>query len=54
MAVGYKVGKENTMHNIIKKHPVIAILRNTPPEDLGNYVQALYDGGLRAFEVSFS
>ena len=42
------------MHNIIKKHPVIAILRNTPPEDLGNYVQALYDGGLRAFEVSFS
>ena len=42
------------MHKIIKKHPVIAILRNTPPEDLGNYVQALYDGGFRAFEVSFS
>lgn len=42
------------MHNIIKKHPVIAILRSTPQEDLEAYTSALYDGGLRAFEVSFS
>lgn len=42
------------MHNIIQQHRVIAILRNTPSEDLKDYVQALYDGGLRAFEVSFS
>lgn len=42
------------MHNIIKKYPVIAILRSTPQEDLEAYTSALYEGGLRAFEVSFS
>ncbi|HJD46250.1 MAG TPA: bifunctional 4-hydroxy-2-oxoglutarate aldolase/2-dehydro-3-deoxy-phosphogluconate aldolase [Candidatus Mediterraneibacter norfolkensis] len=42
------------MHNIIKKYPVIAILRSTPQEDLEAYTSALYEGGLRVFEVSFS
>ncbi len=42
------------MHNIIKKYPVIAILRSTPQEDLEAYTSALYEGGIRAFEVSFS
>lgn len=42
------------MHSIIKKYPVVAILRDTPDDDLSPYARSLYDGGIRAFEVSFS
>ncbi len=42
------------MKNLIKKNPVISILRNTPDSDLPNYANSLYEGGLRSFEVSFS
>ena len=42
------------MYHILKKYPVIAILRSTPREDLADYAYSLYDGGIRAFEVSFS
>ena len=42
------------MKNIIKQHPVIAILRNVPEQDFLYYLDSLYEGGLRAFEISFS
>lgn len=42
------------MENIIKEHPVIAILRHTPDRDLAAYTASLYEGGIRAFEVSLS
>lgn len=42
------------MNDLIKQYPLIAILRNTPDEDLKDYVNCLYEGGLRAFEVSFT
>ncbi len=42
------------MKNIIRQHPVIAILRNIADRDLTDYIKCLYDGGLRAFEISFS
>lgn len=42
------------MHEIIKSHPVVAILRDIPSEILPDYVTSLYEGGLRAFEVSLS
>lgn len=42
------------METILKKNPVIAILRNVPDQDFADYMQSLYDGGLRAFEISFS
>lgn len=42
------------METIITKHPVIAILRNVPDQDICNYIESLYEGGLRAFEISFS
>lgn len=42
------------MHDIIKKHPIMAILRHTPMGDLAAYTDSLYKGGIRSFEVSFS
>lgn len=42
------------MNELIKQYPVIAILRNTPNEDLKDYINSLYEGGLRSFEISFS
>lgn len=42
------------MEQIILKHKIVAILRKTPQEDLTDYVDSLYAGGLRCFEVSFS
>ena len=42
------------MNNIIKQNPVIAILRNISREDLIPYMQSIYDGGIHAFEISFS
>lgn len=42
------------MYNIIKKYPIIAILRNTQNDILCDYAHSLYNGGIRAFEVSFS
>lgn len=42
------------MKTIIKNHPVIAILRNVPDQDFTDYIRSLYEGGLRAFEISFS
>lgn len=42
------------MDTLIKKHPVIAILRDVSDDDLMDYLNSLYAGGLRAFEISFS
>lgn len=42
------------MNNIIRKNPVIAILRNIPEKCLIPYMQSIYDGGIHAFEISFS
>jgi len=41
------------MKNIIYSNPIVAILRNVQNEILIDYVQALYHGGLRSFEISF-
>ena len=42
------------LKDLIKKFPIIAILRNTPDKDLEDYINCLYEGGLRSFEVSFT
>lgn len=42
------------MKALVKKHPITAILRNVPDDVLMDYVQSLYQGGLRSFEISFS
>lgn len=42
------------MKTLIEKHPITAILRNVPDDALMDYVQSLYQGGLRFFEISFS
>jgi 2-dehydro-3-deoxyphosphogluconate aldolase/(4S)-4-hydroxy-2-oxoglutarate aldolase len=42
------------MKDLLKQHPVIAILRHTPDEDLECYVRSLYEGGIRSFELSFT
>lgn len=42
------------MRKIINAHPVIAILRNTPDELLLPYVAALFEGGIKSFEISFT
>ena len=42
------------MLDIIKKHRFIAILRNVPLEKAEKTVRALYDGGIRIFEVTFT
>lgn len=42
------------MDKLIKEQPVIAILRDIPDDKLINYMDSLYAGGLRAFEISFS
>ncbi|MBQ8879807.1 MAG: bifunctional 4-hydroxy-2-oxoglutarate aldolase/2-dehydro-3-deoxy-phosphogluconate aldolase [Clostridia bacterium] len=39
---------------LIKKHKLIAIIRNVESEDLLPLCQALYDGGVRLVEVTFS
>lgn len=42
------------MDKLIKEQPVIAILRDIPDDDLLDYMNSLYTGGLRAYEISFS
>jgi Entner-Doudoroff aldolase len=42
------------MENLIKNNPIIAILRNTPDDILLDYAKSLYNGGLRAFEISYT
>lgn len=42
------------MEAIISRNKVIAILRNIPENELQAYAESLYEGGIRAFEVSFT
>ncbi|TAH72759.1 MAG: bifunctional 4-hydroxy-2-oxoglutarate aldolase/2-dehydro-3-deoxy-phosphogluconate aldolase [Anaerolineaceae bacterium] len=42
------------MINIIKKNPLISIMRNIPLEHTLDYAQAVYNGGIKAFEVAFN
>lgn len=42
------------MNHIIMQNPIIAILRNVSDQDLLPYIHSLYNGGIRAFEISFS
>lgn len=42
------------MIDIIKKHRFIAILRNVPVEKAEKTVKALYEGGIRIFEVTYN
>lgn len=42
------------MIDIIKKQGFIAILRNVPVEKVEKTVKALYEGGIRIFEVTFN
>lgn len=44
----------NTMESIVSSHKVIAILRNVPDVDLLAHIRSLYEGGIRAYEVSFT
>ncbi|RKJ01760.1 bifunctional 4-hydroxy-2-oxoglutarate aldolase/2-dehydro-3-deoxy-phosphogluconate aldolase [bacterium D16-54] len=42
------------MKQIFAQHKVCAILRNISPEHLTEYAEALYNGGIRVFEVAFN
>lgn len=42
------------MMDFIKKHKFIAILRHIPKERAADVVRAMYDGGVRIFEVTFN
>lgn len=42
------------MKNMFTQHKVCAILRNISTEHLVNYTEALYNGGIRVFEVAFN
>lgn len=40
------------MQHIIKENPIISIIRQLPLEQTTDYAQAVFDGGIRAFEVA--
>lgn len=42
------------MRQIIEKHPIMGILRNVSDEVLIPYTAALYEGGIRSLEISFT
>ena len=42
------------MYEIVKKNPVLAILRNIPLEKTIDYAQAVVDGGITFFEVALN
>lgn len=42
------------MMNFIKKHKFIAILRHIPKEKAADVARAMYNGGVRIFEVTFN
>ncbi len=42
------------MREIIKENPVMAIFRHLPFEETIAYTEAIYQGGIRAFEVAFN
>lgn len=42
------------MYEIVKKNPVLAILRNIPLEKTIDYAQAIADGGISFFEVALN
>lgn len=41
-----------TIEDIIKSSPIISIFRNLPPEDTIPCAEAIYNGGVRAFEIA--
>ena len=45
---------KNEVIKAIEKEKIVAILRGIPSEKLLNTVQALYDGGIRLLEVTYS
>ena len=46
-----RIGTMITMKELIQKNPICAILRHVNDEILVDYAKALYDGGVRMFEV---
>lgn len=42
------------MLDILRKHPIVAILRNIPNEILLDYANAAWQGGIRCFEVAMN
>lgn len=44
----------DTMKQLIKAHPLIAILRDVDDTILPDYGRSLYEGGIRSFEISCS
>lgn len=42
------------MKELFKKYKICGILRNVPKELFVNYVQSIYDGGIRLFEVAMN
>lgn len=46
--------KKNGSLNFILKHKIVAVLRHVPENDVLRLAQALLDGGIRVFEVTFT
>ncbi|MEG0340003.1 MAG: bifunctional 4-hydroxy-2-oxoglutarate aldolase/2-dehydro-3-deoxy-phosphogluconate aldolase [Oscillospiraceae bacterium] len=42
------------MKQLIREHPLIAILRNVPLSQTLQYAQAVFDGGIHAFEIALN
>lgn len=40
------------MKDIIRENPIISIFRNLPLEETISYAEAVYNGGIRAFEIA--
>ncbi len=40
------------MYHIIKENPLISIIRKLPPEQTIDYAEAVYNGGIKAFEIA--
>ena len=47
-------GLVETVIDIIKQEKFMAILRNMPMEKFEKTIQALFEGGIRIFEVTFN
>ena len=42
------------MREILREHPILAIMRNIPSEKLNDYVEAIRQGGVNFFEVAMN
>lgn len=42
------------MRELCLKHPICAILRNVPLEETEDYARAVFEGGVKMFEVALN